>query len=90
MVDDDEILSVEDAWYLHLTERFGDKLTEREERSIAQHYERLKLQPPGFEADREALRRYRQCGGDIVHRWDNPDDYGVWASAFKVLKPPRE
>jgi hypothetical protein len=27
---------------------------------------------------------------DIVHDWDDPRDFSMWASAFAVLKPPRE
>ena|SRR5258705_9999928 len=89
VADGDDILSVEDAWVIHLDERFGEKITEREKREIARYYTRLKLDPPGLEESRELLRRYRQrAGGDIVHCFDDPNDLSWWKSAFKVLKPP--
>jgi hypothetical protein len=85
---DDKILSLEDAWRLYLDEHFGD-ITTREAAAIARYYARLKLTPP-FEASRELLRRYRQCGGDIVHGgWDEANDFSTWTDAFKLLAPPR-
>jgi hypothetical protein len=84
-----DTLSFEDGWRLELEERFGDKLTDREKSEIARHYAPLKLAPPGLEAKRAALRRYRQCGGDIVGGgWDDPNDFSMWKGAFKLLAPP--
>jgi len=85
---DDDILSLEDGWRLYLEKRFGDKITSREKLSIARHYARLKLAPPELERNSELLRRFRQCGGDIVHGWDDERDFSIWKAAFKLLKPP--
>jgi len=87
---DDDILSVEEGWRLYLEERFGDKITTREKLAIARHYTRLKLAPPKLEANRELLRRYKQCEGDIVHGWDDPNDFSWWSPAFKRLAPRSE
>jgi hypothetical protein len=55
---------------------------------IARHYAKLKLAPPALEANRELLRRYRQCVGNIVHGgWDDPNDFSMWTDAFKLLTP---
>ena len=86
MVNDDEILSIEDGWRLYLEERFGHQMTTQEKRSLARHYIRLKLAGPKLEESRESLRRYQQCAGDIVHGWDDPDDFGLSKSAFEVLE----
>jgi hypothetical protein len=29
-------------------------------------------------------------GKDIVHDWDDENDYRWWSKAFAVLKPPRD
>jgi hypothetical protein len=87
VANDDDILSVTDGWRLHLEERFGDKLSDREKREIARHYTRLKLAPRDLEEKREAIKRVRDCK-DIVHGWDDPNDFSWWKDAFKILKPP--
>ena len=86
---DDDILSVENGWRLHLDEYYGDNLTAGEKREIARHYTRLEPKPSTLEADRALLRRYKQCGGDIVHGWqDDPNDFSMWKDVFKLLAPP--
>jgi hypothetical protein len=36
------------------------------------------------------LRAKLRNGRDILRDWDDPRDFSMWASAFAVLKPPRE
>jgi hypothetical protein len=87
MASDDDILTVEDGWLLHLEECFGDEMTIGEKGKIAGRYARLGLEPPGFERKCELLARLRKCDGDIIHQWDDPKDFSMWRNALKALKP---
>ena len=50
--------------------------------------ERLERRAYGdLEEKREAIKRVRDCK-DIVHGWDDPNDFSWWKDAFKILKPP--
>ena len=84
---DDDVLSVEEGCHLYLEKRFGDQITTEEKGQIACHYAQLKLAAPDFEEKREAIRRIRDFK-DIVHGWDDPNDFSIWSPAFKILKPP--
>jgi hypothetical protein len=81
------VLSVEEAWLLRLD---LDALTDRDAAEIKRYYRALKLAAPrDFEATRELIKRVTDCK-DIVHGWDEPNDFDMWTDVFKLLAPPDE
>jgi hypothetical protein len=83
-VDDaeDAPLSAEEAWLLRLD--LG-ALTDREVAEIKRYYRAFKLPAPrDLEAIRELINRARDCK-DIVHGWDDTNDFSMWKDVFKRL-----
>jgi hypothetical protein len=57
-------------------------------RAVRDRYERSLLREETTRLSLETTAKLRN-GRDIVHDWDNENDFSMWASAFAVLKPPR-
>jgi hypothetical protein len=58
-------------------------------RAARDRYERSLLREETTRLSLETAAKLRNAK-DIVHDWDDPRDFSMWASAFAVLKPPRE
>lgn len=62
-------------------------------RAVRDRYERSLLREETTRLSLETTAKLRaklRNGRDIVHDWDNENDFSMWASAFAVLKPPRD